>query len=145
MKLRNPLREYYVVENYGTYDPSTGAATRGSWSYDGNTYRLSSAPRPNPLGDDWQTYYAVRTVKRTSGTVNMAAILAGWRNAGLIIGMHDYQIFATEGYFSSGYSNMTIAGLSVSTSPTPTAVSKLFPLLRPEVVAWSSALMRYIS
>jgi endo-1,4-beta-xylanase len=128
------LREYYVVENYGTYDPSSGAASLGSWSYDGNTYKLSTAARPNHIGDDWQVYYAVRTVKQTSGTVNMAAIFSGWRNAGLTIGTHDYQIFATEGYSGSGYSNITVAQgpdqTTWSASPTPTPVSKLLPLPR---------------
>ena len=33
---RSPLVEYYIVENFGTYNPSSGATRRGSVTTDGS-------------------------------------------------------------------------------------------------------------
>ena len=35
---RNPLVEYYVLESFGTYDPSSQAQRKGTFSTDGGTY-----------------------------------------------------------------------------------------------------------
>lgn len=44
---RSPLVEYYIVENFGSYDPSTGATNLGTVTCDGSTYRLGSSWRYN--------------------------------------------------------------------------------------------------
>ena len=43
--MRNPLVEYYIVENFGSFDPSSGATNLGSVNCDGTTYRLGSSWR----------------------------------------------------------------------------------------------------
>jgi endo-1,4-beta-xylanase len=42
----------------------------------------------------------------------MAAHFRAWEQSGLRLGTHDYQIVATEGYFSSGSATITVGGTS---------------------------------
>ena len=68
--------EYYVVENFGTFDPSTGAQRMGSVTTDGSTYNIFRSQRVNqPSIEGTKTFYqywSVRLNKRSGGSVNMA-------------------------------------------------------------------------
>ena len=111
---KNPLVEYYVVENFGTFNPSTGATQLGSVTTDGGTYKIYRTQRvnqPSIIGTaTFYQYWSVRDQKRSGGTVNMAAHFNAWTASGLQLGTHDYQIVATEGYFSSGSSTVNVGG-----------------------------------
>ncbi|KAF2202080.1 xylanase [Delitschia confertaspora ATCC 74209] len=111
---RNPLIEYYIVENFGTYNPSSGATKKGSVTIDGSNYDILVSTRTNQPSIDgtrtFQQYWSVRTNKRSSGSVNVGAHFDAWAKVGLNLGTSfDYQIVATEGYFSSGSASITVS------------------------------------
>lgn len=109
----NPLVEYYVIESYGTYNPSSGAQNLGTFQTDGGTYTIAKSTRynqPSIVGTaTFDQYWSVRNSKRVGGSVNMANHFNAWASKGLRLGQHDYQIVATEGYQSSGSASITVS------------------------------------
>ncbi|KAF5341009.1 hypothetical protein D9611_006135 [Ephemerocybe angulata] len=131
---RSPLIEYYIVENFGTYNPSSGATNKGSVTVDGAVYDILVSTRTNQPSIDgtqtFQQFWSVRREKRTGGTVDVGAHFRAWANAGLQLGTsHYYQIVACEGYFSTGSCSITVSeggssGTTTATTSTTTTTSQ---------------------
>lgn len=130
---KDPLIEYYVVESHGQWDPpgnTSDIKNVGTVFSDGDTYDVYQSQRvnkPSIIGNaTFYQFWSVRRTKRSSGTVTFKNHVDQWEKSGLKLGTTwDYQIMESEGYGSSGNSNITVLTCNTCATAAPTVTSSV--------------------
>jgi hypothetical protein len=130
--MESPLVEYYILDTWGDWDPKTWgelSAIKGSVDSDGGTYNIytrnASGANITGTSQNFTQYWSIRTAKRTipatgngTNTITVANHFAKWQQLGMTLGSfqsRDYQVIETEGYQSSGSSDITMSAGSTTT------------------------------
>jgi len=108
---RNPLVEYYIVENYaGNYHPGTPGVKKGSFTIEGegtyDVFTRQMTQQPAIAGSglyDFTQYVSVRTQKRSSGTISVTKHFEEWAKLGMDMSGGLYEVMMkVEGYNNTG-------------------------------------------
>jgi endo-1,4-beta-xylanase len=110
--VNSPQAEYYIVENYGDYNPCTGAQSLGTLSSDGGTYQVCTDTRTNEPSitgtSTFTQFFSVRQSKRSSGTVTTGNHFSFWAQHGFG-NSYNYQVMAVEAFNGAGSASVTVS------------------------------------
>jgi endo-1,4-beta-xylanase len=106
----DPLVEFYIVENYGTWRPP-GSGFIETVTIDGESYDIFKMTRKNQPSikgtATFDQYWSVCNTQRTSGTIPVSKHFKQWKRHGLKMGKMNEVAFCIEGYQSSGSAAIT--------------------------------------
>ncbi|KAF3393585.1 Endo-1,4-beta-xylanase A [Talaromyces pinophilus] len=110
--INSPQAEYYIVENYGNYNPCSGAQSLGTLTSDGGTYQVCTDTRynqPSITGTSTFTqFFSVRQNKRSSGTVTTGNHFNFWAQHGFG-NSYNFQVMAVEAFNGAGSATVTVS------------------------------------
>jgi endo-1,4-beta-xylanase len=113
--------EYWILESYGSLNPGSGMIRKGSTTClsDGVALRYDIYYVPRPYNfppiegeENYQQFWSIRSPRRgkVKGTVDTDCHFSAWRDLGMELGeKFAYQIFMTDGYYSSGNATITVS------------------------------------
>jgi endo-1,4-beta-xylanase len=111
--INSPQAEYYVVENYGSFNPcSSGVTQLGTLYSDGSTYTVCTDTRTNEPSitgtSTFTQYWSVRQSKRNSGTVTTGNHFNVWKQHGFG-SSYNFQVMAVEAFSGSGSASLSVS------------------------------------
>lgn len=119
----NPLKEYYIVEDWRNWIPSmdAGATLKGTINVNGSIYDIYENTRvnqPSIIGTaTFQQYFSIRRDVRNSGTINISEHFDTWESIGMDLGKMYEVSFVVEGYQSSGSFEFTALDVFMNHEP----------------------------
>jgi endo-1,4-beta-xylanase len=122
-----PLKEYYIVEDWRNWIPSMaeGTVPKGTITVNGGIYDIYESTRvnqPSIIGiTTFQQYFSIRRTVRNSGTINISEHFLKWESLGMEMGKMYEVSFVVEGYQSSGSFDFTALEVLVSNDPAASA------------------------
>ena len=122
---RDPLTEYYIIEDFKNWCPSQDANKQDSKmvTIDGAQYEIfwlwHEGPDITGRSSRFKQYFSVRQNRRTSGSITVTDHFKAWEKAGWGIGTLYEIALNVEGWESSGSANVTKLTLSNTPNPDP--------------------------
>jgi endo-1,4-beta-xylanase len=124
----SPLVEYYVIDNW-VGSPNRAGTLMGQVTSDGGTYDIiehQQVNQPSIQGTaTFNQYLAIRTSKRSSGTITFGNFVSAWASHGMNLGTMNYQMMATEAW--GGGSGSSSVSLGTASTPPPTSAPPTSP------------------
>lgn len=120
----NPLREFYILDDWGTTKPAGVASdgsprtSKGTLTADGETYDVWMKTRTNKpaiTGDNmtFDQYFSIRRTARQCGTISVSEHFSKWEEAGLPMGDLVEVKLLLEAQFNGGSAEFTTAKVFV--------------------------------
>ena len=116
----NPMREYYIVDDwFGSGPPTGGGTLMGTLAVDGGTYNVyqhTQVNQPDITGGSstFVQFFSIRQTPRQCGHISISQHFAKWTSLGLILGsMVEAQLLVEVGG-GTGSINFTTATVTVN-------------------------------